>query len=337
MRRRTLLSASLGIGALAALPALSGLGNLMARQMLHTGSDLAFGTTVTISVLHEDASTAQAAIDAAMREVRNIDALMSLHREDSQVFRLNLHGRLEAPDPHLLRVLRFSQQLSALTGGAFDITVQPLWNLYSAASTRGDLPAARAVAAAKALVGWRHVSVNRQWLRLDQPGMAITLNGVAQGYAVDLAFAALQSRGIRHALLDTGEFGTIGSRDEAGQQPWLVGIGDPRHADLIASTVGMDGRSIATSGDYATFFTPDFVHHHIFDPAIGDSPPALASVTVAAPTGLMADGLSTAFMVMGMDRALAMAARLPEVDALLIGKNGVQRLTAGFPALPIQG
>lgn len=334
MRRRTLLSASFGIGALMTmtLPRL----RAAALPALHTGSDLAFGTTVTISVMHEDASTAQAAIAAAMREVRNVDALMSLHRADSQVFQLNLHGTLDAPDPHLLRVLQFSQWLSELTAGAFDITVQPLWELYSAASARGGLPPAQAVATTRKLAGWRHVSVNRQRLRLDRPGMAVTLNGVAQGYAVDLAFAALQSRGIRHALLDTGEFGTIGSKDRTGHQPWLVGIGDPRHADLIASTVRMDGRRIATSGDYATFFTPDFKHHHIFDPASGDSPPALASVTVAAPTGLMADGLSTAFMVMGVERALAMAARLPQVDALLIGKDGAQYQTAGFPALPLQ-
>jgi thiamine biosynthesis lipoprotein len=95
----------------------------------------------------------------------------------------------------------------------------------------------------------------------------------------------------------------------------------------------MDGRKVATSGDYATFFSSDFVHHHIFDPARGDSPPELASVTVVAPTGILADGLSTAFMVMGANKALALAAQLQDVDVMLIDKNGAIRKTAHFPEL----
>jgi thiamine biosynthesis lipoprotein len=116
-------------------------------------------------------------------------------------------------------------------------------------------------------------------------------------------------------------------------KPWILGIGHPRQHDAISAVVEMDGRKVATSGDYATFFSPDFIHHHIFDPATGDSPVELASVTVVAPTGIMADGLSTAFMVMGADKAFSFAGRLPAVDALLIFKNGAIRKTAHFPEL----
>jgi thiamine biosynthesis lipoprotein len=96
----------------------------------------------------------------------------------------------------------------------------------------------------------------------------------------------------------------------------------------------MDGRKVATSGDYETFFSPDFVHHHIFDPKTGDSPLELASVTVVAPTGILADGLSTAFMVMGSDKALALTAKLHDVDTLLIHKNGLIRKSPNFPDWP---
>ena len=95
----------------------------------------------------------------------------------------------------------------------------------------------------------------------------------------------------------------------------------------------MDGRSLATSGDYETYFTPDFIHNHIFDPATGDSPKALASVTVAAPTGLLADGLSTALFVMGPKKSLQLLATLPQVDALLIDKNGKSWLSTGMQKL----
>lgn len=337
MRRRTVLSASLGLGALAGLASAGSFANLQpdnpapAGLTPHSGSALAFGTTVTIKVLHDDAQSAQAAIRDGLQQVRKIDALMSLHQERSQVFQLNRDGFVATPDGHLLYVLAFAQQLSMLTAGAFDITVQPLWRAFSAARARGALPAPDEIAAAKSMVDWRQLEVHQQQVRLNAAGMAITLNGVAQGYAVDLALAALQARGVRHALLDTGEFGAIGNKTPA--QPWMLGIRHPRQADAISARVEMDGRRVATSGDYATVFSPDFVHHHIFDPASGDSPPALASVTVAAPSGIMADGLSTAFMVMGADRALALAAQLPEVDVMLIGKNGSIRKTARFPEL----
>ena len=107
----------------------------------------------------------------------------------------------------------------------------------------------------------------------------------------------------------------------------------PRRDDALAATLALDGRCVATSGDYASPFTPDLLHHHIFDPATGDSPTGLASVTVLAPTGLEADGLSTAFMVMGARRAHALAAHLPGVDLLTIAKDGRQWMSAGFPAV----
>jgi thiamine biosynthesis lipoprotein len=163
--------------------------------------------------------------------------------------------------------------------------------------------------------------------------MAITLNGVAQGYAVDLALEALRSRGVQHALLDTGEFGSVGSKPHG--QPWVLGVAHPRQHDVMSALLKMDGRKVATSGDYEAFFSPDFVHHHIFDPATGESPLELASVTVVAPTGILADGLSTAFMVMGAAKSLALAARWPDVDVMLIHKNGYIRKSSRFPDITI--
>lgn len=331
MRRRSLLSASLGLVSLAGLayfgvtrPAPSGL-------TLHAGSARAFGTTVTIQVLHADPLIAQTAITDALQQVTMVDALMSVHQPRSQVYQLNAQGQLNNPDPHLVNVLAYARQLSIQTGGAFDITVQPLWLAFSQAQANGQLPTTQTLAQAQALVNWQGVTAQPDQLALAAPGMAITLNGLAQGYAVDLAMAALRAKGVTHALLDTGEFGAIGTK--GNDQPWVLGIKNPRQTDELAARVAMDGRALSTSGDYESCFSADFSHHHIFDPATGDSPNTLASVTVLAPTGMMADGLSTAFMVLGADKALALAARLPQVDALLIHKNGRQQKTAHFSAL----
>ncbi len=320
MRRRTLISASLGWGLVGSSAGLA----------LHTGADLAFGTTISIHVRHADAVQAQAAIAAALGQAKKVDALMSLHQPGSQLYRLNQHGVLDAPDAHVLAVLAFAQQLAQRTAGAFDSTVQPLWLLFHQARAQGGLPSVQAIAAARALVDWRQLQVQPQQLRLGRAGMGVTLNGVAQGYAVDLALQALRAHGVQHALVDTGEHGALGGKAGAA---WALGIAHPRQPGVLVGRVQLDQRRMATSGDYASVFSADFVHHHIFDPASGDSPPGLASATVLAPTGIQADGLSTAMMVLGVERALALADSQPDVDALLIDKAGRAVRTRHFPPM----
>ncbi|MBK1714150.1 thiamine biosynthesis protein ApbE [Rubrivivax gelatinosus] len=331
MKRRTLISATLGLGALGGLAWLgreAGTPAAVAMLPRHEGRAKAFGTTVVLTVLHPDEKTARSAIADALAEVRAVDALMSLHQDGSQLVRLNRDGVLDAPDARVVAVLQSGQDLARLTGGAFDLTVQPLWNAFEGAHEQGRLPDAATIVAARARVGWQRLQVTPERVTLAQ-GMGVTANGLAQGYAADLASAALRRHGIEHALLDTGEFATIGAKEEG--RPWLLGVRDPRDAEAVAARIVMDGRALSTSGDYETVFSADFRHHHIFDPAVGDSPTQLASVTVLAPTGLQADGLSTAFMVLGAERSLALAERLDGVDALLIGKDGQRWASKGFP------
>jgi thiamine biosynthesis lipoprotein len=150
--------------------------------------------------------------------------------------------------------------------------------------------------------------------------MGITLNGVAQGYATDLALGALRARGVEDALLDTGELGAEGAR-QAGR-PWTAGIQHPRHPDEVIARVVLDGRVLAVSGDYATPFSADLADHHIFDPRTGRSPGGLSSVAVAAPTGLWADGLTKPMMILGREEARALLARFPGAGAAFIDKGG---------------
>lgn len=341
MQRRRFMMASLGTSMAAAVGAI-GLWRGNAAQApaaplagvpaptVFTGADLAFGTTMSIQVAHHDESVAMRAIDAALAAAKRVDHLMSLHRDDSQIMQLNRTGLLIAPDPHVLAVLRYSLSLSRMTQGAFDITVQPLWDAHAQASRMGGVPDEDVRRQALRSTGWQRIDISAERVAIA-PGMAVTLNGVAQGYAVDLARTALAAHGIGHALLDTGEFGARGLRPT--QTPWTVGVRHPRDAQALVGAVPMDGRCLATSGDYETFFTPDYLHHHIFDPTTGDSPTELASVSVLAPTGLEADGLSTAFMVLGRQRSMAAIAGMPQVDVLLVDKQGGTWRSAGFPGL----
>lgn len=321
MKRRTFLSGALGLSA-------AGAGGLwwqlkQDRQLQsYAAVGIAFGTTISIQVLHRDASLAQTALDAAMAAVKQIDALMSLYRADSQLSQLNLHGRFDHPDARFVQVLQTAQDLARRTDGAFDVTVQPLWEAATQAGGNNK---------ALAVVDWRKLSVSNERILLSEPGMAVTLNGLAQGYGLDQAIQVLQQHGIQHALLDTGEFGALGQR--ADGKAWTLGIRDPRHTNQLVQALPLDGRRMATSGDYETRFTDDFSRNHIFDPHSGNSPSELASVTVLAPSGLLADGLSTAFMVMGAQRSLSLAAQFDRVDLLCIDKQGKETRSAYFPAL----
>lgn len=340
MRRRTFITASLGLGMTAG--AMPGLLAAQSRPITskedaglrpYHGAALAFGTTVSVQVLHDDAEAAQQAIREALRRVKKVDALMTLYRPDSQIARLNRDGTLDNPDPYVRAVLNAAQDLSQKTHGAFDVTVQPLWALHAAAAKTGTVPDAHEVKAASRLADWRQVRIDSQRICLARAGMSVTLNGIAQGYASDLAMAALREHGIRHALLDAGEYCASGR--PAHGRPWRLGIRDPRDASAMAAVLALEGRSMATSGDYETFFSPDFSRHHIIDPATGNSPPQLASVSVIAPTAMLADGLSTACMVMGAHNAIALCREWKDVDALLIAKSGAVWKTDGLRAMEI--
>jgi thiamine biosynthesis lipoprotein len=219
--------------------------------------------------------------------------------------------------------------MSRASDGAFDITVQPLWAIFATAAKSGTLPTDEAVAAARAHIDWRNVHIDASQISLHGTGTAITLNGIAQGFATDRARAALLKHGIENALVSAGEIGTLG--DKASGEPWRVGIQHPRLADAFISLAKLEGRSLATSGDYATSFTADHRTHHIFDPRSGRSPTQLASVSIAARSALIADALSTAVFVLGPDEGLKLVRDFDGADAFFVLKNGRTLVTDNFP------
>ncbi len=344
MRRRVFIGGSILAAAAAAaawrgLPSVAGARRprgepLPDGRMLMRGAALAFGTSVSIAAVHEDPGAALAAIHEALGEVRRIDALMTVFRPASAVSRLNAAGVLGRPDPHLVRVLEFSQRLAALSDGSFDVTVQPLWSLFVACARAGRLPARDEIARARSLVGWTALEVSPRRIALGRRGMAITLNGIAQGYATDLAVRTLRERGIRDALVDAGEHGAQGARQPS--EPWRIGVQHSRDPGALLGVVAMDGRFLATSGDYATPFSADRLYHHIFDPRTGVSPPRLSSVVVAAATGLEADGLTKPMMVLDLPSAEALLSRFSGAGAAWIGKDGRIVSSRGLRLTPVE-
>ncbi len=267
----------------------------------------ALGSKISLVAYHEDRANAEAAIDASFAALDAIEDVMSLYRPGSQLRRLNSDGVLDQPHPDLVTVLQAAIDWSRRTNGAFDPTVQPLWE-------SDDFEAAHA------RVDWRSVEVGPHRLRLA-PGQAVTLNGIAQGFAADRVRDVLRAHGVRQALADTGEIAGLG-------RPWRIGIQHPRLPDAYVALAELRDRVMATSGDYATTST-----RHLVDPATGRAPTTLSSVTILAPTGLEADALSTAVCVLGPERGLELLRSRPDVDALLILKDGRSIATPKFPEL----
>lgn len=316
MKRRRFLRGSLGLAV--AVP--FGAAASQAQQV--SRSALAFGTRVKVTIASVPEPEAIAAADAALAEIRAIEAAVGLHASNSALARLNREGRIDgSASPHLATLMRKSVEWSARTEGAFDVTVQPLWQRYFAAWVHGCLPSARELEHARSLIGWRDIRIDDDGsVAFMRPGMKATLNGLAQGYATDRAWDVLKARGIVHALVDAGEPRAAGYADGVlGGRPWRLGLRDSGAA--LSDVIDLRDAALASSGDDGFAFTPDRRLHHILDPHSGRSPNELSAVHVIAADACTADALSTACMVMGVDRSSELVNTLHDTKVLMVRKE----------------
>ena len=289
-----------------------------ARAPLHRWSGIALGARAEILLHDPDAARARRLIAACVAEIDRLEDVFSLYRPESAISRLNRAGRLHAPPVELVDLLAQARFYGERTEGAFDVTVQPLWRLFAAhfarPGARAGGPAEADLARARALVDYRAVEIEAAAVRFARPGMAITLNGIAQGYITDRVAALLQDGGMSDVLLDIGETRALGRHPEG--RPWRVGIRRAAEPETIARTVALAGSALATSAGIASPFDASGRHHHLFDPATGRPAVSAGQVSVIAPRATMADALSTALAVSSPARAAAHAARFPEISVV---------------------
>lgn len=265
------------------------------------------GAIASLELYHPDPPAAQDLLAECVAEVDRLERIFSLYHPASTLSRLNREGGLSAPPPEFVYLLNESLRFAALSGGAFDVTVQPLWTLYAdhfarnPDDTRG--PTAEAIDAARALVDYRKVTVGTDEVKFQQPGMAITFNSVGQGYITDRVSTLLRRRGIERILADLGEFRSFG--DHPDGRPWHVGIGNPQAPDRVLQVVELRDRAMASSGGYGWRFDRAGHFHHLFDPASGRSSSSWAGTTVVARSATTANALSTALAVAPRDQASA--------------------------------
>ncbi|MBI5261865.1 MAG: FAD:protein FMN transferase [Bradyrhizobium sp.] len=254
------------------------------------------GAVSTMRIHHADAAQAERLIAAACAEARRLERLFSLFLEDSALVELNRTGVLVNPAAELVDLMQISLHYAEQTNGAFDPTVQPLWNVYADHFRRPNAhpngPPRAAVQAALAHVDYRRLEVSRDRIAMPR-GSSVTLNGIAQGYVTDRIVALLRSHGIVRSLVDMGEARAIGSRPDG--QPWEVGIADPDLVGRTIATIPIVDRAVSTSGSYGFRFDPQGRFNHLLDPLSGGCAQRYRSVTTVAANATAADAMSTAF------------------------------------------
>ena len=286
-------------------------------------SGVALGSPARIMLYDEDPARARKLLAQVADDIHFFESQFSLYREESALSRLNRSGRLDRPDSSFVQLLTESARVSEATGGAFDPTVQPIWEA-TAGSFRasGQPPSPDVLDRLRPLVDWQQVDVTADAIRFAGTGMAITLNGIAQGFITDRVADRLRAGGLEHVLVELGETRAIGQHPDG--RPWRIGIPDPGAGTLI-ETLSLSDEAIATSGGYGTQFDAEGEWHHIFDPATTRPAHRHRSVSVIAPTATEADALATAFAVMPEPAAAELAARLPMVRVRVVDNTGTAR------------
>ena len=313
------------VAAVAGLPPLiAGVRATAPKPRLHSWHGEVLGAVSELTLWHPDAALAQRTILRVRHEIERFERIFSLYRSDSEISRLNEAGKLLKPSPELRELVEDSQRLGELSGGAFDISVQPLWRVYEAHFwSRTDIQrdiAVRARDVAQTLVDFRQIESGAARVAFARAGMAITLNGIAQGYISDAIADMLRNEGFESAVVDLGEYRAIGRHPDG--RPWRVGIRDGRNSANIDRMVDLEDMALAVSGGYGTTFDASGRFHHIFDPRTGASASTIVDVAVIGPTATAADGLATAICVAGEALAPTLLAAYPHMRATLTRLDG---------------
>ena len=283
---------------------------------------LLMGTIVNLSVFSEDHASGQDAIRKTVAEMTRLIAYFDHRNANSLLFQLNHNGHIVRAPEELKSIICKSQELGSLSGGAFDITVKPLMDAYQHGIS--------GISETIRLVDFRKIHTEGDEIMFSQPGMNVTLDGIAKGRVVDGGVSVLHNLGFENVLVEAGG-DMMASSSEIEGETWKIGIRHPRNQSSMLLSFSVSNKAVATSGDYLNYFTPDHSSYHIIDPRVGRSPSELCSATVIAPTATEADALSTTLMVLGKQAGMELIQKIPDVEALMVDKQLQIYSTDDFP------
>ena len=288
-------------------------------------TDFALDTVVNVTVYDANSDDV---LDACFAEIERLEALLSATREGSDVDRVNkADGATVQVSNELAELLQLASDVSALSDGAFDITIRPVSRLWDFTADTPVLPEETALQDALERVDYRRVQVEGNMVSVQgevEPG------GIAKGYIADRIKVLLQECGVRSALIDLG--GNIVAVGDKQGTPFRIGIKDPQNTGALAAVVQVSDCSVVTSGTYERGFTLDGVrYHHLLDPQTGmPVQNGLASVSILCESSALADALSTACFVLGEELSRDLLAQVEGAEALFIYADGRITTTDGL-------
>lgn len=291
----------------------------------YTKSGFALDTIVGITIYDTDKSHADAVLEDVFSKCLYYDSLFGISDPSGDVYRLN-HANGEAvtvsEDTYIL--LEKSIGYSEVSGGLFDVTVQPLYELWDFQNTENrTLPNEHLIKSALEKVDYHNICLLDDHKVMLNGGANINLGAVAKGYIADRLKESLQKQGITSALINLGgNIQTIGEKPDGS--PFMIGLATPFDADgAILTDVPVKDRSVVTSGIYQRYFLVDEqICHHILDPKTGyPAKTDLNAAVIITGTSVDADAWSTICMLMGSERAKEFLKTLPDTEAVLIDRN----------------
>lgn len=287
-------------------------------------------TFINITIYSGDEALAQEAINAAFTRMEEIGNASSIFDENSQAFKLNRYGYLDNPSPDLVELVKQSIEYSELTGGSFDITVQPLLDLWAGGLWKESPETQqKRIDEALELIGSDKIEITSSRISLKAEGMKITLGGITKGYAADEALKVINKMGIKHALIAVGgDVRALGSKPDG--ELWQIALVNPDNPQENLATFKFAQKSISTSGNYERYFSPDKEVHHIINPESGYSAGECISVTIIAESGVQADALATGVFVMGPDAGMKLVESLKNVEAFIVDSERIIHRSSGI-------
>ncbi len=260
----------------------------------HHFSAQALGAGVTLEIVHFDAVAAERIATLAFTEIARLERIFSLYNQDSSLVELNTRGRLDQPPAELLAVFSQATGIWLATEGAFDPTVQPHWSTRHSAVSRHSP------------FSWSDVKYSTTRIEFSYPGMAITLNGIAQGYISEQIANLLRKHGLQDILVNVGEIVAIGNNSDG--KPWQVGVAELQ-SDSAQYTLALTDTAIATSAPLSRITGSQAAYGHIIDPATSRPCDSIwQRLSVIHPSAAIADGLSTGLVMKsgaGIKRAIS--------------------------------
>lgn len=287
-----------------------------------------FGTVYNI--IYQNDKSLKQDIEA---ELKKVDFSLSPFNKQSIISKINRNENVKA-DKMFADVFNLAQEISAETGGAFDITVAPLVNAWGFGFKNDTQPTASAIDSLKQLVDYNKVILKNGGVNKQDPRIMLDCSAIAKGYACDIVAAYLKKAGIENFMVEIGgEIVTHGINEQ--RLPWKIGVTKPTDDTLntnqeLQTILNVTNKAMATSGNYRNFYYKNGKKYaHTIDPATGyPVQHNILSATVLTDNCATADAYATAFMVMGLDRAKAVLAKHPELMAYFIysdkqGRNAV--------------